>query len=79
MDERQQRIDARTITAGAIGRAMNSVSIASDEASRGGFEGVQQDLDQIFIELLRVQSSLLTFRRRAFRALPPEADWLRPQ
>lgn len=76
------KIKADSPTAGraelsaAITRSLNAVSEAGDIASRHGFEGTQEDCDQLFIELLRVQSSLWNFRHRAFRALPPEADWL---
>lgn len=61
-----------------LGAAANAVSVASDEAFRHGFGGTQEDLDQIFLELVRVQSSLWAFRHRAYRTMRPEADWLRP-
>lgn len=72
------RSTGRTLTASLVRQAATAISTASSEAVRHGLDGTAADLDMIFLELLRVESSLFLFGSRTRRALAPEAEWLRP-
>ena len=70
---------ARGDVSAALRAALGALERAEEMADIHGFQGTLADINQIYIELLRVESSLWAWHHRAWRALPVEDDWLRPE